>query len=110
MLDGVCSQDAKLAAIVELLLRGMRAPVVLNMHRPVTNMIAAFEGIRGLEGMAVWVLQTKVLVEHRVVIVEAGQVKAGLGAHAMMREVWLAMAMAMTVTVAMLYRLSSLGL
>ena len=110
MLDGVCSQDAKLAAIAVLLLRGMRAPVVLNRHRPMTTNIAAFEGIRGLESMAVRVLQTEVLVEHRVVIVETSQVKAGLGAHAMMREVWLAMVMTVTMTVAVLYRLSGLGL
>jgi hypothetical protein len=50
--------------------------------------------------MAVRVLHTKVLVEHWVVLVEPGQVEAGLGGQAMMCEVWLPM----------LYRLGSLRL
>lgn len=63
-------------------------------------MIAAIERVLGLVCMSIRVLHMKVLVEHWVVIVEPGQVEAGLGSQAMMGKVRLAM----------LYCLSSLGL
>jgi hypothetical protein len=43
-----------------------------------------------LEGVPVWILKTEVLVKHRVIVVEAGEVKARLRCEGMMTQMCLA--------------------
>jgi hypothetical protein len=81
VLHGPCRQDTKLSTIV-LLLRGMRASIVLDVHRPVS--MVAIIGDRTLKGMCIRILKSEVLVEHRVGVFEASQVKASLGCQSMM--------------------------
>ena len=73
MLNWVSCQDAELTSS-SVLMRGMWAAIALDLHRPVT-MVA----IESLESMWIGVLQSKVLVKHWVVIVEAREVKTSLG-------------------------------
>jgi hypothetical protein len=80
VLDWPRSQDTELPTIA-MLLRGMRAPIVGDMHWAVS--MTAIKGIGGLEGMAIWILQAQILVKHRVIVVEPGKVKAGLGREGM---------------------------
>ena len=68
-------QDTKLSTIV-LLLRGMRAAIVLNVHRLVAMVAIIGEGV--LKRMTIGILKSKILVEHRVRVLEASQVKTGL--------------------------------
>ncbi len=68
-------QDTKLSTIV-LLLRGMRAAIVLDVHRLVAMVAIVGKGV--LKGMTIGILKSKVLVEHRVWVLEACQVKTGL--------------------------------
>lgn len=76
MLDWTSCQDAELSRPI-MLMQGMRAAIALDLHRPMY--MVAFEGIRRRKGMAVGILQAEVLVEHRIVIVEASEVKTRLG-------------------------------
>ncbi len=80
MLNRPGSQDAKLPAIV--LLRGMWAPIALNVHRSMS--MVAIERMRALEGMSIRILKSKVLVKHRIGVFETRKVKAGLGCKRMM--------------------------
>lgn len=81
MLHRASCKDAELAS-TGVLMRGMRAAIVLNLHRPMP--VVTIERIRILEGMAIGILQSEVLVEHRVVIVKASEVESCLRRERMM--------------------------
>ena len=75
MLDWTSCQDTELASST-VLMRGMWATIALNLHRPVS--MVAIERVWRLKGMSIGILQSEVLVKHRVVIVEASEVKTSL--------------------------------
>ena len=76
MLKWTSCQDAKLTSS-SVLMRCMRAAVALNLHRSVA--MITIKGIGRMKAMFVGILQAEVLVNERVVIVEARQVKTRLG-------------------------------
>jgi hypothetical protein len=81
MLDRARSQDAELPTIA-VLLRGMRAPGILNVHRAMS--MIPVEDICVLESVSIGILKTEVLVKHWVIVVEAGEVKTRLRCESMM--------------------------
>ena len=87
MLDRARSQDTELPAIA-VLLRGMRAPGILNVHRSMS--MIPVEGIWVLEGVPIRILKTEVLVKHWVIVVEASEVKTRLRCEGMMAKMCLA--------------------
>ena len=80
MLDRPRGQDSELTTIT--VLRGMRASIVLDMHGSMA--MTMVERICVLEGVAIWILQSQILVEHRVIVVEPIEVESSLRCESMM--------------------------